>query len=64
MKKRAAKDVIDNFMRALQPLCVGSVPEIFNADAPHLPKGCVAQAWGVGEALRIRTLIDRIWWGL
>lgn len=55
---QAAKEIANRFMRELKPLCIGSVPEIFNADAPHLPKGCVAQAWGVGEVLR--TLIGGI----
>jgi glycogen debranching enzyme len=32
---------------------VGSVSEIFDAESPHYPKGCVAQAWGVGEILRV-----------
>jgi predicted glycogen debranching enzyme len=31
---------------------LGSISEIFEGDAPHLPKGCVAQAWGVAEILR------------
>lgn len=57
--KNAAKKVMDEFMQHLEPSCIGSVPEIFNGDAPHLPKGCVAQAWGVGEVLRIaRELAD------
>ncbi len=30
-----------------------SVSEIFDADAPHHPRGCVAQAWGVAEILRV-----------
>jgi glycogen debranching enzyme len=25
----------------------------FDADAPHHPRGCVAQAWGVAEVLRV-----------
>jgi len=33
--------------------CVGSVSEIFDADAPHHPRGCIAQAWGVAEILRV-----------
>src|SRR5215218_10377573 len=37
---------------------LGSVSEIFEGDPPHLPKGCVAQAWGVAEALRIWRLLD------
>ncbi|MFM7171347.1 MAG: amylo-alpha-1,6-glucosidase, partial [Cyanobium sp.] len=31
---------------------VGSISEIFDGDAPHWPRGCVAQAWSVAEVLR------------
>jgi glycogen debranching enzyme len=31
---------------------VGSISEIFDAEAPFNPRGCVAQAWGVAELLR------------
>jgi predicted glycogen debranching enzyme len=31
---------------------LGSVSEIFEGNSPHLPKGCIAQAWGVAEILR------------
>jgi hypothetical protein len=31
---------------------VGQVSEIFDGDAPHTPRGCVAQAWSVSEILR------------
>jgi predicted glycogen debranching enzyme len=30
----------------------GQVPEIADGDAPHAPRGCVAQAWSVAELLR------------
>jgi 4-alpha-glucanotransferase len=33
--------------------CIGNVSEIFDGDAPHTPRGCVAQAWGVAEILRV-----------
>lgn len=33
----------------------GSFSEIFEGEAPHLQRGCSAQAWSVGELLRI-------WW--
>lgn len=33
--------------------CVGQVSEIFDADAPHKPRGCPAQAWSIGELLRV-----------
>lgn len=31
----------------------GQIPEIFDGDAPHRPRGCVAQAWSVAELLRV-----------
>jgi len=33
--------------------CLGTVSEIFDAEPPHLPRGCYAQAWGVSETLRV-----------
>jgi glycogen debranching enzyme len=32
---------------------VGSISEICDADRPHLPRGCIAQAWSVAEVLRV-----------
>jgi predicted glycogen debranching enzyme len=32
--------------------CLGSISEIFDGDAPHKARGCVAQAWSVSEVLR------------
>jgi predicted glycogen debranching enzyme len=32
--------------------CVGSISEIFDAEPPYAPRGCVAQAWSVAEVLR------------
>ncbi|HEY2954738.1 MAG TPA: amylo-alpha-1,6-glucosidase [Candidatus Eisenbacteria bacterium] len=31
---------------------VGYLPEIADGDPPHAPRGCIAQAWSVGETLR------------
>lgn len=33
----------------------GQLPEIFDGDAPHEPRGCFAQAWSVAEILRVCT---------
>lgn len=52
-EKAEVKKVIENFAYHLTEGCIGSVSEIFDADAPHYPRGCVAQAWGVAEVLRI-----------
>jgi predicted glycogen debranching enzyme len=51
--KQKAKDIIDRFQYHLNEGCIGSVSEIFDADTPHYPRGCVAQAWGVAEVLRV-----------
>jgi 4-alpha-glucanotransferase len=32
--------------------CAGSISEIFDGDAPHAPRGCIAQAWSVAEVHR------------
>jgi predicted glycogen debranching enzyme len=31
---------------------IGTVSEIFDGDKPHLPRGCISQAWSVAEVLR------------
>lgn len=51
--KEKIKAVIASLPHHLNEACIGSVSEIFDADAPHHPRGCVAQAWGVAEWLRI-----------
>jgi glycogen debranching enzyme len=42
----------------LSDACLGSVSEILEGDAPHRPVGCVAQAWGVAEMLRVLRLLS------
>lgn len=32
---------------------LGSISEIFDGDPPHEARGCIAQAWSVGEILRV-----------
>lgn len=33
----------------------GTIPEIFDGDPPHAPRGCPSQAWSVAEVLRMRS---------
>jgi glycogen debranching enzyme len=44
---------LDEFLPHLNSACLGQVSEIFDGDAPHTPRGCVAQAWSVAELLRV-----------
>ncbi|MFC0771967.1 amylo-alpha-1,6-glucosidase [Terrimonas alba] len=53
MGKSKAKKIIADFSHHLAEGCIGSVSEIFDAEPPHHPRGCVAQAWGVAEVLRV-----------
>jgi glycogen debranching enzyme len=34
---------------------MGQVSELFDGDAPHTPRGGIAQAWSVAEGLRATT---------
>ena len=65
---RAAWDVpgsVRELLRTIRPLFaqhlgdagIGSVSEIFDGDPPHLPNGCIAQAWSVAECLRLLYLL-------
>jgi glycogen debranching enzyme len=38
---------------------LGSISEILEGDPPHWPRGCIAQAWGVAEVLRMWRLLER-----
>jgi predicted glycogen debranching enzyme len=52
----AARKQARSFLRGLEPhlreACIGQVSEIFDAEAPHHPRGCFAQAWSIAEPLR------------
>ena len=47
-----ARTFLKAFVEHLEDACVGSISEIFDGDAPHTPRGCIAQAWSVAEVLR------------
>src|SRR5690606_25299726 len=48
----AIRGWLDGLVQHLDEACIGSVREIFDAEQPHTPRGCVSQAWSVAEALR------------
>ena len=50
--RKFASEWLSNFSAHLTDACLGQVSEIFDGDAPHSPRGCVAQAWSVAELLR------------
>ncbi|MDB5390129.1 MAG: putative glycogen debranching enzyme [Planctomycetaceae bacterium] len=56
-QRAQARGFLSGFEHHMSEACIGSISEIFDADAPYWPRGCVAQAWSVAEVLRcwIRT---------
>jgi predicted glycogen debranching enzyme len=50
--KAGVARAFEGLRRELAEACLGTVSEIFDAEAPFNPRGCVAQAWGVAEILR------------
>jgi predicted glycogen debranching enzyme len=53
-----ATGMITEFLEHLNEAGVGTVSEIFDAEPPHTPRGCMAQAWGVAEILRVAVEHD------
>ena len=56
--KAAARKAIEQFKFHLNEAGIGTVSEIFDGEPPHYPKGCIAQAWGVAEILRVMKQHD------
>jgi predicted glycogen debranching enzyme len=51
--RAGARRLLDGLVAHLGEACVGQVSEVFDAEPPFTPRGCVAQAWGVAELLRV-----------
>jgi predicted glycogen debranching enzyme len=47
-----ALNLLAGFAPHLTEVCLGSIGEIFDGDAPHAPRGCFAQAWSVAQTLQ------------
>lgn len=37
--------------------CLGQIAEVYDAEDPRRPEGCVAQAWSVAEVLRVAAML-------
>jgi predicted glycogen debranching enzyme len=49
---------LDGFVTHLNEACVGSISEVFDAEAPYTARGCIAQAWSVAETLRLFAVLN------
>jgi glycogen debranching enzyme len=50
--RATARSFLQGFQDHLLDAGVGSISEIFDAEAPSQPGGCIAQAWSIAEVLR------------
>ena len=50
---RLAREIIENMFNHLDDAGLGSISEIFDAEPPFTPRGCISQAWSVAEILRV-----------
>jgi glycogen debranching enzyme len=50
--KAGARGLLEGFETHLEEAGLGTHSEIFDAEPPYQPRGCVAQAWSVAEVLR------------
>ena len=61
---REAAATVRSQLTALESMlregCAGQLPEIYEGDFPRESKGCFAQAWSVGEMLRVFEAIQSI----
>jgi predicted glycogen debranching enzyme len=51
-QKTEARKFLARFPDEMTTAGMGTLAEVFNANPPHLPRGCIAQAWSVAEVLR------------
>ena len=56
----AVKVGLANIKTMMRQGCAGQLPEIYDGDNPGEGKGCFAQAWSVGEILRVYEQIQKI----
>lgn len=54
-----AAQILAPFADQIRIQGLGTINEIFEAEPPFEPRGCIAQAWSVAETLRAWHMIDR-----
>ena len=57
--KQDVKEQLEVLECALKEGCIGQLPEIYDGKNPVSSKGCFAQAWSVGELLRVYEQIEK-----
>jgi predicted glycogen debranching enzyme len=55
-----ARESLFGLVAHLDDYGVGTLAEIFDAEPPYTPRGCIAQAWSVAELLRVWDRTRRV----
>jgi predicted glycogen debranching enzyme len=50
--RRGGRALLQGLIDHLGEACIGHISEVFDAEPPYTPRGCVAQAWSAAELLR------------
>lgn len=56
--KAHVRTQLESITAALREGCIGQLPEIYDGGHPVSSKGCFAQAWSVGEILRVYEALE------
>ena len=56
---RSGRSQLEVLYSALREGCIGQLPEIYDGAVPVMSKGCFAQAWSVGEILRVYEALEK-----
>lgn len=57
--RRTVRGQLEVMESAMREGCIGQLPEIYDGRIPAASKGCFAQAWSVGEILRVYERLEK-----
>ena len=58
--KGIVREQLEVMEAAAREGCIGQLPEIYDGENPTRSKGCFAQAWSVGEILRVYEALEKL----
>lgn len=63
--RQYSREALETVRRQLEPIesalregCAGQLPELYDGEFPSVSRGCFAQAWSVGEMLRVYEALE------
>lgn len=58
--KKIVREQLEVMEAVMREGCIGQLPEIYDGENPTRSKGCFAQAWSVGEILRVYEALEKL----